>query len=114
MKKLNCVLLCSAILTSCAFLPVQASPSMQQASLSAQTEASATKAMMNQEIGDKIDINKADAQQLRSLPGVGAKKAEEIVKYRELNGNFNNINELVNVKGIGDKMLAKIIDLIKV
>jgi competence protein ComEA len=42
------------------------------------------------------------------------KKAGEIVKYRELNGNFKSIDELVNVKGIGVKMVAKIIDLVKV
>lgn len=55
-----------------------------------------------------IDINKANAQELSELPGIGAKKAQAILKYRELNGNFLTVEELVNVKGIGPKMLAKL------
>lgn len=55
-----------------------------------------------------LNINTADAEQLGSLPGIGAKKAEAIVAYRELNGQFNSVDELVNVKGIGPKMLSKL------
>ncbi|MFT6270741.1 MAG: competence protein ComEA [Alphaproteobacteria bacterium] len=55
-----------------------------------------------------IDINKASAQELSALPGIGAKKALAIVEYRELNGKFVSVEELVNVKGIGPKMLAKL------
>ena len=55
-----------------------------------------------------IDINKADVSELSTLPGVGIKKAEAIVKYRELNGNFTSVDEIVNVSGIGPKMFAKL------
>lgn len=56
----------------------------------------------------KVNINTADAVQLATLPGIGSVKAEAIVKYRKDNGKFKNINELKDVKGIGDKMIEKI------
>ena len=62
----------------------------------------------------KININTATAQQLLSLKGVGAKKANSIVVYREENGAFANIEDIKNVKGIGDKMFGKIKDQITV
>ncbi|GAC29884.1 ComEA family DNA-binding protein [Brumicola pallidula] len=102
MKKFNCLLLCTALLSSCAFMPAQAA-----------ADATAKKAM-SQAVDNKLDINKASAEQLTALPGVGSKKAGEIVKYRKLNGNFKSVDELVNVKGIGVKMVAKMIDLVKV
>ena len=57
---------------------------------------------------EPIDINKASAQEITtSLDGIGDKKAEEIVKYREKHGDFKSIDELSNVKGIGMKTLEK-------
>ena len=61
-----------------------------------------------------INLNSSNAEQLSSLPGIGIKKANAIVSYRELNGNFESVEELVNVKGIGPKMLAKLQGLISV
>ncbi|MGD9108675.1 MAG: ComEA family DNA-binding protein [Gammaproteobacteria bacterium] len=60
------------------------------------------------QIAAKININKADADTLATIKGLGAKKAEAIVTYREANGNFKSIDDLTNVKGIGTKRLAKI------
>jgi len=55
-----------------------------------------------------IDINTANAEVLAAeLHGVGVKKAAEIIKYREANGGFKSIEELINVKGIGDIILEK-------
>ena len=55
-----------------------------------------------------IDINTADANTLAaSLTGIGAAKAEAIVAYREANGPFKNLEELVNVKGVGEKTVEK-------
>lgn len=52
--------------------------------------------------GQPVNVNTADAEQLAaSLDGVGASKAQAIVAYREANGPFEHIDELVNVKGIG-------------
>lgn len=57
---------------------------------------------------EPIDINKASAKEIAtSLNGIGDKKAEEIVNYREKHGDFKSIDELTNVKGIGVKTLEK-------
>lgn len=52
-----------------------------------------------------VDINQADVEKLALLKGVGVKRAQAIVDYRELNGSFTSIDELLNVKGIGEQML---------
>ena len=54
-----------------------------------------------------VDINKADIETLTLLKGVGAKRAKAIVAYRELHGDFNTIDDLLNVKGIGQSVLEK-------
>ncbi len=56
----------------------------------------------------KVNINTADAKELATLPGIGSVKAEAIVKFRKANGKFKNVNDLKEVKGIGDKMVDKI------
>ena len=56
----------------------------------------------------KININSATAAQLGELKGLGPKKAQAIVDDREKNGSFKSINDLTRVKGIGDKMLARL------
>ncbi|MDK9708059.1 MAG: helix-hairpin-helix domain-containing protein [Desulforhopalus sp.] len=55
-----------------------------------------------------VNINTADKDTLVLLPGVGPATAEAILAYRKENGNFKSVDELVKVKGIGDKSLAKI------
>ncbi|MBR6513020.1 MAG: helix-hairpin-helix domain-containing protein [Clostridia bacterium] len=62
----------------------------------------------------KVNINTATAEELETLSGIGPAKAQAIVAYRETNGPFSSVNELVNVSGIGEKTLAKIIDDITV
>ncbi len=57
---------------------------------------------------DKIDLNRATVSQLISLPGVGPALAERIVEYREKNGRFQKVEELLNVRGIGEKKFAKL------
>lgn len=53
-----------------------------------------------------VDINTADVKELSELNGVGAKKADSIIKYRDANC-FKSVDELVKVKGIGKKILEK-------
>lgn len=52
-----------------------------------------------------VDINTASVSKLQSLPGIGASKAEAIVEYRNQNGNFKSVEDLKNVKGIGEGIL---------
>ncbi|MGD2138668.1 MAG: helix-hairpin-helix domain-containing protein [Gammaproteobacteria bacterium] len=55
-----------------------------------------------------VDINTADAAAIATaVNGVGEKKATAIVRYREAHGPFANIDELVNVKGIGTRTVEK-------
>jgi len=56
-----------------------------------------------------VNINTADAKTIgEALSGIGLKKAQAIVKYREEKGPFKTVEELVNVDGIGEKTVAKI------
>lgn len=57
-----------------------------------------------------VDINLASAKELSSLSGIGSKKAEAIVSYRNDIKCFKNVNELSNVKGIGKATISKNID----
>ena len=50
---------------------------------------------------DKIDINQADQDELTKLPGIGTSTAAKIAAYRDANGPFESVDELLNVKGIG-------------
>lgn len=61
-----------------------------------------------------IDINRADAEQLTALPGIGEVLARRIIAYREENGSFLSTQELQSVEGIGEKRLDAILDLITV
>lgn len=67
-----------------------------------------------EKISGKININKASKEELEKLPGIGPVKAQRIIDYRERNNGFKNIDELVNVEGIGQKTLQKIRDLITI
>lgn len=57
-----------------------------------------------------IDINTASAEDLMNLQGIGPKKAEQIVAYREMHGSFESVDDLVQVKGIGERTLEGIRD----
>ena len=56
----------------------------------------------------KVNINTATVQELTTLPGIGQAKAEAIIKHREANGPFKTVDQLNDVKGIGDKILESI------
>lgn len=55
-----------------------------------------------------VNINTATVAKLTTLKGVGQKKAEAIVNYRQKNGAFKKADDLMKVKGIGNKLFAKI------
>ena len=64
--------------------------------------------------GELIDLNQASAVQLESLPGVGEVTAARIVEYRQENGGFKKIEELMNVRGIGDRSFLRLRPLVTV
>ncbi len=55
-----------------------------------------------------IDINTASVEEFVKVKGIGEKKAEKIVAYRDEHGKFESVDELKNVKGIGDKIVSVI------
>jgi competence protein ComEA len=61
-----------------------------------------------------VNLNTATPAQLETLPGIGAAAAKRIVEYRQKNGAFKKIEELMNVRGIGEKSFLKLKPLIAV
>ncbi|MDR2833751.1 MAG: helix-hairpin-helix domain-containing protein [Streptococcaceae bacterium] len=62
----------------------------------------------------KVNINTADESELQTLSGIGQKKAQDIISYRQENGSFKSIEELKNVSGFGEKTVEKLADFITV
>ena len=63
---------------------------------------------------DKLNLNTATKAELMMLPGVGDSTADAIIMYREQNGSFKSVDDLDNVKGIGDKKMEKLTDQVTV
>ena len=61
-----------------------------------------------------LNLNTATAAQLEALPGVGKATADRIVEYRQKSGGFKKVEELMNVRGIGEKNFLKLKPLITV
>lgn len=55
-----------------------------------------------------VNINTASTSDLEALPGIGAKTAARIVEYRQKNGPFKKVEELMNVRGVGEKNFLKL------
>ena len=62
------------------------------------------------EAGTRVDLNNASQKQLETLPGIGPALAERIVQHRTKNGDFRRVEELMNVKGIGEKKFLRLKD----
>jgi len=61
-----------------------------------------------------VNLNTATADQLATIPGVGPKMAERIIDYRQKNGGFKKVEDLMNVSGVGEKSFLKMKPLITV
>lgn len=78
-----------------------------------ETNAGITQTETNEQ-NQTININKADSKELQNLKGIGEALATTIIQYREENGKFKKIEELMNVPGIGEGKFNNIKDKIKV
>lgn len=76
------------------------------------TEPTTEEPTSEPETSGLIDINTATQAQLMTLPGIGEALSQRIIDYREANGPFRSVSELLNVSGIGEKRLAAILDSI--
>ena len=61
-----------------------------------------------------INLNTADKVALESISGIGPAKASAIIKYRDEHGSFKSVDELLNIKGIGPKMLENIKEQVEI
>ncbi|MEO7272356.1 MAG: helix-hairpin-helix domain-containing protein [Vicinamibacterales bacterium] len=61
-----------------------------------------------------LNINTATAAQLETLPGIGARTAQAIVDQRQKSGGFKKIEDLMNIKGIGEKSFLKLKPMVTV
>lgn len=93
--------ICGALLLGSAV-----SSSAQASSTAASQAAPAAKPALN--------LNQATVEQLEELPGIGRKTAERILEYRTKSGGFKRIEDLMNVKGIGEKAFLKLKPLVAV
>ena len=66
------------------------------------------------EVSGKININTASLSELISLPGIGEKRAQKIISYRDKAGDFINTKDIMKVKGIGEGIYTKIKDMIEI
>ena len=97
-------------IAAAAFLLAVHTPAASAAQSKPATRTSATKPTA----GKPVNINTASAAELDALPGIGAKTAALIVEYRQKNGPFKKIEELMNIRGVGEKNFLKLKDQISV
>lgn len=104
--KLIKTLISSIILGSTLFSANSFAEEKAEESITVKTETIENVSSKN--VGDKLNINTATASEIqKSLTGIGAKKAEAIVQYREKYGNFTTAEQLLEVQGIGKATLEK-------
>jgi comEA protein len=68
----------------------------------------------NPPVTEKVNLNSATTEQLQTIPGIGPATAKNIVEYRTKSGKFSRIEDVINVKGIGEKKFQKIKDRLAV
>jgi competence protein ComEA len=61
-----------------------------------------------------VNLNTATAQQLESLPGIGPATAQRILEYRQKSGGFKKVEELMNIRGVGEKSFLKLKPLVTI
>jgi len=95
--------------------PASASPSVSPAGTSPTANVNQTAAGDEETAQtEKVNLNTATLEQLQTLPGIGEKRAADILADREANGSFSTPEDLIRVKGIGESILENLLDYITV
>ncbi|HFI0449687.1 TPA: helix-hairpin-helix domain-containing protein [Streptococcus suis] len=76
--------------------------------ISVVASTTASSAMSQEGNESKVNLNTATEADLQTISGIGAKRASDIIAYREANGGFKSVDDLNNVSGIGDKTMESI------
>ena len=84
------------------------------ATVSAQGNSQRASASASAPAPAPINLNTATAAQLETLPGIGKSTAERILEYRQKNGSFKKVEDLMNVRGVGEKSFLKLKPLVTV
>ena len=105
----SALVLAAIVFVSSPLAAQSTAPKAQPGGRAAKPPVTAT--VMSTEI---VNLNSATAAQIASLPGIGLKTAELVVEYRTKNGPFKKIEEVMNVRGIGEKSFLKIKDRLTV
>ena len=63
---------------------------------------------------ERVELNTADRPALEALPGIGPRTAELIIEYRDENGGFEKVEDLMNVRGIGERTFLRLRDLVRI
>ena len=90
-----------SIIAVTAFLGAQSIPAAAQ-------DASRARSAAKPAVTGTVNINTASATDLETLPGIGAKTAARIIEYRQKNGPFKKIEDLMNMRGVGEKNFLKL------
>ena len=103
------LVLAALVFTSSQLIAQSAAPKPQGGGRATRPTVTAT--VVSTEV---VNLNSASAAQIASLPGIGPKTADLVVEYRTKNGPFKKIEEVMNVRGIGEKSFLKIKDRLTV
>jgi competence protein ComEA len=87
---------------------------LSAATSAAQDTTRRTSAAASASASAPVNLNTATAAQLETLPGIGKATAERILEYRQKNGSFKKVEDLMNVRGVGEKSFLKLKPLITV